>query len=205
VRAIGRFIRYIVIIAVILYIASLCTVLYFALVKHVPNHADAAIVLGAKVNLDNTPSDPLLNRTTEAVSLFKNGTVSWIMTTGGEGLGYVPESKSARAIALQDGVPISDVLIETESHTTYENIEDIVPIAQANDITSVIIVSDRFHVARGVIVAKFFGFNPVGWDYPATSSYTNKELVINYARESAALIAYMPRLLYEHTRVKTWL
>jgi uncharacterized SAM-binding protein YcdF (DUF218 family) len=178
-------------------------VLYFAVTKHVPAHADAAIVLGAKVNLDDTPSDPLLNRATEAAVLFKKGTVHWVMTTGGEGLGYVPESKSARAVVLHDGVPLADTLIETDSHTTYENIQDILPIAKANNITSVVIVSDRFHLARGVIVARFFGFTPVGWDYPATSSYSGKELVINYARESAALIAYVPRLVWERTQLKT--
>ncbi len=183
--------------------ASFAVVVYFAIAKHLPTHADAAIVLGAKVNLDDTPSDPLFNRTSEAVNLFKAGTVDWVITTGGQGLGYLPESKSARSIALKDGVPIADVLLETDSHTTYENIEDIVPVAAANNIHSVVIVSDRFHLARGVIVAKFFGFKPVYSDYPDTSSYTAKELVINYARESAALIAYMPRLIWEHTRIKT--
>lgn len=202
---IKKILKSVVVLAAIIYAASLFCVLYFAVFKHLPEHADAAVVLGAKVNLNNTPSDPLLNRTTEAVHLFQEKKVSWIITTGGQGLGYLPESKSARSIALKDGVPLANILFETDSHTTYENIEDALPVIQSHSIHSVVIVSDRFHLARGVIVAKFFGINPVYWDYPDSSSYTSKELLINYARESAALIAYMPRLIWEHTKLHSFL
>jgi uncharacterized SAM-binding protein YcdF (DUF218 family) len=188
---IWKIIKFIISCAVVVYLISLAAVLIVAHTKSIPQHADAAIVLGAAVNLDNTPTAPLLNRTNEAVKLYQQGTVDWIMTTGGQGLGALPESESARAVAVSAGVPLDKILYETDSHDTFQNIQDLIPTAQANNINSVIVVSDRFHLARAVLVARYFGFYPVGWDYPDTSSYTTQELITNYAREAAAIPVYL--------------
>jgi vancomycin permeability regulator SanA len=190
-KLIWKLIKFILEIAIVIYLVSLGYVLWIAHARNVPTHADAALVLGAKVNLDNTPSQPLLNRTDEAIKLYKQGTVSWLLTTGGQGLGVLPESEASRGLAATAGVPLAKILYETDSHDTLENVQDILPQARANNIKSVIIVSDRFHLARGVLVARYFGFNPVGWDYPDTSSYTTQELVIDYAREAAAIPVYI--------------
>jgi uncharacterized SAM-binding protein YcdF (DUF218 family) len=197
-RFIKKFILYLLIFILVVFALTLSVIFYFGHIKNIPAHADAAIVLGAKVNINNTPSDPLLNRTDEAVNLYKGNLVDWIITTGGQGLGYIPESKSARGLAAKQGVPLSKILIETDSHTTYENIQDIVDVAKQHNINSVIIVSDRFHLARGVMVAKYFGFKQVYWDYPATSSYTKKELALNYLREAVAIWAYLPKMWLNH-------
>lgn len=181
-----------------IYLAALIYVVSFSLNKNLPTHADAALVLGAKVNLNNTPSEPLLNRTSEATALYKQGKIDYILTTGGTGLGYVPESRESKKIAISQGVPSNKIFDETDSHTTYENIEDIVDIAKQNNIKSVIVVSDRFHVARGVLVAKFFDFDPVYWDYPALGYYKKDAVAWSYAREAAALIVYIPRLIFGH-------
>ena len=197
-RFLKKLILYLLILLSAIFVLTLAVIFYFGHIKNVPAHADAAIVLGAKVNINNTPSDPLLNRTDEAVELYKSGLVNWIITTGGQGLGYIPESKSARGLAAKQGVPLSKILIETDSHTTYENIQDIVDTAHKHNINSVIIVSDRFHLARGVMVAKYFGFKEVYWDYPSVSSYTKKELILNYLREALAIWAYLPKMWLNH-------
>lgn len=188
---IWKIIKFIISCAVVIYVLSLAFVLLVARTKSIPQHADAAIVLGAAVNLDNTPTTPLLNRANEAIKLYQQGTVDWIMTTGGQGLGALPESESARGLAASAGVPLNKILYETDSHDTFQNIQDIIPAAQANSITSVIVVSDRFHLARAMMVARYFGFYPVGWDYPDNSSYTTQELITDYAREAAAIPVYL--------------
>lgn len=189
-----RIIKIILAVGVGLYIASLVYVLSFSWKTNIPGHADAALILGAKVQLNNKPSDPLYNRTEEAVNLYKQHKVDYIIATGGIGLGPSPESAVSQKLAKAQGVPANKVLSENISHNTLENIEDAKKIASEHKIKSLIIVSDRFHVARGALVAKHFGFNPVYWDFPSEGYYPTGLLVWNYAREAAAVLYYAPKL-----------
>ena len=185
-----------IIVAVVVgaYCASLIYVVSFSWRNDVPKHADGALILGAKVNLNNSPSDPLYNRTLEAVKLYKAHKVDYILATGGIGLGPSPESKISEKIAEQKGVPDNKVISEDLSHNTFENVEDVQAVAAKYKIKSLIVVSDRFHVARGVLVAKHFGFTPVYWDFPDSGYYPTSQLLWNYAREAAALLYYVPKL-----------
>ena len=172
------------------YFASLIYVLSFALSPRIPEHADAVLVLGAKVNLDNTPSTELYYRSIEGIAMVQQGRAEYIMFTGGVGLGQTPESEIGARIALQNGIPQDKILIEKESHSTYENISNIKAVADEHGIRSVIVVSDQYHVARGVLVAKRMGFEPVYWSYPNSSYLPNENLIWNYIREGAAFIVY---------------
>ncbi len=176
------------------YLAALAYVVVFSISNNLPKHADAALILGAKVYLNNTPSEPLYNRTVEASKLYNQGVVDYIIATGGQGLGYVAESRLSSKIAEQQGVPKDKILTETESHDTYENIRDIQKIAQAKGVKSIVIVSDRFHLARSVLVAKHFGFGPVYWDAPSLSYFKTGDIIWEYLRESAALLYYIPKV-----------
>ena len=182
--------------AISIYAASLVYVLSFSWQRSIPAHADAALVLGAKVNLDETPSAPLYYRTIEASKLFTEKKVDYVMTTGGQGLGLTAEGTEAGIIAEQHGVPTNKVLTEQQSHNTFENVEDVVTLAAKYQIKSVVVVSDRFHVARGVLVAKHFGFTPVSWDFPDAGYYKTSQLISNYAREAAAMLYYLPKIAF---------
>ncbi len=191
-----KIIKFIASVAVILYLGSLTYVLVYALHRNVPKHADAIVVLGAKVNLNNSPSDPLKNRTAEAVKLYNQGIADYLITTGGVGLGSEAEAQNAADLAAASGVPREKILSESNSHNTLQNLDDIKDIADQKNIKSLIVVSDNFHVARGVLFARHFGFKPVYWDYPNPSYYSNQDLVRNYFREAAAIIYYAPTIIW---------
>jgi uncharacterized SAM-binding protein YcdF (DUF218 family) len=186
---------YILILAVTVYGSSLIYILSLSHKPNIPQHADAALVLGAKVNLDNSPSVALYKRTLSAADLYNRGIVDYIIVTGGVGLGAAAESEIATQVAVQNGVPIDRIIAEDDSHNTYDNIGGIKEAARSKNIHSVVVTSDRFHVARGVLVAKHFGFDPVYWEYPKENYYTTEETEWNYAREALAIIVYLPRLL----------
>lgn len=189
-----KFIKIILGIAIGVYISSLAYVMSFSLNKSIPDHADAALILGAKVNLDESPSEPLYNRTMVAVNLYKSGKIDYIIGTGGVGLGRSPEAEVARKIAVHEGVPKESFLLEINSHNTFASLEEIKNVAEKNNIKSIIVISDQYHVARGVLFARHFGFYPVYWDYPEISYYRRSEIVRNYLREATAIIAYAPTL-----------
>ena len=186
-----------VLLALGLYTASLVYVLSFANEPNIPERADAALVLGAKVNLDGTPSHPLYYRTLDAVKLYNEEKIDFILLTGGVGLGPEPESEIARIIAIQNGVPAEKIIIEDKSHNTFESIKQVKKGSDEYKIKSVIVVSDRFHVARGVLVARNFGYDPVYWSYPDLRYMSKKLIIQNYIREGFAMLSYLPKVIIE--------
>jgi uncharacterized SAM-binding protein YcdF (DUF218 family) len=191
-----KIIAYIAVLCLGAYIAALVYILSFGTKENVPDHADAILVLGAKVNLDNSPSATLYNRTVEGVKLYDQDKADYIITTGGVGLGSIAEAKIAEKVAIQKGVPKDKILEDTNSHDTFQNVTEARKLADQKNIHSVIVVSDRFHVARGVLVARKIGFDPVYWDFPKANYYTRGMLIKNYAREALALIFYIPKVYF---------
>lgn len=176
-----------------LYFCALGYVIIFSMKKNIPEHADAIVVLGARLKLNNNPSASLYYRSLEAASLYKKKKADYVIVTGGVGVGSKAESAVAKKILLANGVPGNKILGETLSHNTYENIRNVTKISKSNNIKSIIIVSDSFHVGRGVYIAKHAGFHPVYWDFPDEKYFTSKGLYFLYAREAAAMFYYVAR------------
>jgi len=119
--------------------------------------ADAAVVLGAAV-WGAEVSPVFRERINHGVDLYLKGRVRKLIFTGGQGNSGEPtESSAARRYALQRGVPAGDILIEEESHTTYENILYAKRLADARGMRKVLIVSDPLHMKRAVAMANDLG------------------------------------------------
>lgn len=130
--------------------------------------ADAAIVLGAAVWGDE-PSPVFRERINHAINLYKSGRVQKIIFTGGQGNSDEPtEAASARRYALQRGVREADILLESRSHRTYENLCFAKQIADEYRFMRVLIVSDPLHMRRAVTMARDVGMDA----YPSPTRTT---------------------------------
>ncbi len=119
--------------------------------------ADAAVVLGAAV-WGAEVSPVFRERINHGVDLYRKGRVRKLIFTGGRGNSGEPtEAAAARRYALLSGVPAADILIEEESHNTYENILNAKRLADARGLRSVLIVSDPLHMKRAVAMAGDLG------------------------------------------------
>lgn len=119
--------------------------------------ADAAVVLGAAVWTSEV-SPVFRERINHAVDLYLKGRVRKLIFTGGQGNpGEPTESSAARQYAVENGVPVSDILIEEKSHTTYENIVYAKQLADTHRIKNVLIVSDPLHMKRAMTMAEDVG------------------------------------------------
>ncbi len=170
-------------------------VLAFSVVRPRVTNADAVIVLGAAVG---TPA--LKNRTLTGYEYYRTGKTEVVVLAGGQG----EYERSSEAVAMRDIVdakvmetPSSDraplVLLDDTSRTTFENIRNA--RALIPDADSVVVISDTFHLARAVFVARRAGFSKVYWDAPAPSYYRPMELATYYVREFVGLLSYIPKFI----------
>ncbi len=188
-----KFIRYIAkfIITALFLVVVLDALLVFGIAHWRPaiNHADAAIVLGAAIN---TPA--LYNRTTEALKLYNDHKVDTMVLSGGKiAETDISEAQYMQRVINKNSPTPANYILEDQSHNTYENIKN----SQAKLLgkPDVVIVSDQFHLARGVIMAYRSGFKHVYWSAPIPSYYSDKELRYYYFRELVAMISYIPKFI----------
>ena len=111
-----------------------------------------AAVWGAEV------SPVFRERINHGINLYRKGKVRKLIFTGGRGNSGEPtESSAARRYAMRGGVPAADILIEEQSHNTYENILYAKRLADARGVRKVLIVSDPLHMKRALVMASDLG------------------------------------------------
>lgn len=130
--------------------------------------ADVAIVLGAAIS-DGEVSPVYRERINHAITLYEEGTVDFIILTGGFGEGsYKSDSQVAKEYALSQDVPEEKILIEEKSTITEENLEFSKEVMEENDLETAIIVSDPLHMKRAMLMAK--DYNITALSSPTTTS-----------------------------------
>jgi uncharacterized SAM-binding protein YcdF (DUF218 family) len=119
------------------------------------NHtADAGIVLGAAVWGERL-SPVFQERVNHAIDLYRKKRIRKIIFTGGQGnADEETEAAAARRFAISNGIPEEDILTEDKSTSTYENLVFAKPLTEANQIKTVLLVSDPLHLKRAIEIAK---------------------------------------------------
>jgi uncharacterized SAM-binding protein YcdF (DUF218 family) len=131
---------------------------------------EAAVVLGAAVYREQ-PSPVFRERINHAIDLYMQGQVEALIFTGGVGRGdFLAESEAARDYAVAAGVPREDILIETVSHNTFENLSQASIVAEALGFETLVVVSDPLHMRRAMAYAEELGLQAVSSPTP-TSRY----------------------------------
>ena len=170
---------------------SFSTVCFFSVYERPIQKTDAVIVLGAAIN---TPA--LNNRSLEALELYEKGKTDILVLSGGRISDKdISEAGYMKKVIEKNSKQSVKVVLEENSHTTFENIQNsrkLIPNAK-----SVVVVSDKYHLARAVILAKRFGFDEVYWSAPSSSYYPREELYYHYFRETVALLSYIPKFVFK--------
>lgn len=110
--------------------------------------APVIVVLGARVLADGSPGDSLRARMRKAAGLYRRGLAKAVILTGGQGDYGRPESVVATDMAVSLGIPVDNILRETRSHSTRENVRYAAEICRAHGWRQVIVVSDPYHLWR---------------------------------------------------------
>ena len=131
--------------------------------------ADAIIVLGAAA-YDAKPSPVFEERIRHGLDLYRQGYAPKLIFTGGFGgaTARFSESQVARRYALKQEIPEQDILIETRSRTTRQNLIEAKRLMDARGLQRVILVSDPLHMARALRLSKELGINALASSTPST-------------------------------------
>lgn len=153
--------------------------------------ADAAIVLGAAV-WGNQPSPVFRERINHAIQLYKTGKVQTIIFTGGVGnSNESPEAIVGRNYAIAQKIPATNILIETSSRTTHQNLKNAKIVANNRQLTKFLIVSDPLHMKRSVLMARNLGLDAYPSPTPTTRYRSLNSQLGFLARETYFYIVYL--------------
>ena len=155
---------------------------------HLPpiGDSDAIIVLGAQVKEDGTPSVALERRLTAALESYWQDK-QLIIVCGAQG-GNEPRAEGdvMRDWLLARGVPDEDVIAETESFNTRENLTHAKAIMEERGLCEALVVTSDYHVARALELCRQVGISATGKGSPSKPEYFIK----NHFREGLSWIKF---------------
>ena len=141
--------------------------------------SDVIIVLGAQVKEDGTPSVALTRRLTAALESYREKP-QVIIVCGGQG-GNEPRAEGdvMREWLLAQGVPEADIIAETDSVNTRENLRYARGIMAERGLSQALVVTSDYHVARALALCRQEGISATGKGSPSKPEYFIK----NHLRE----------------------
>lgn len=118
-----------------------------------------AIIFGAEVKRDGTPSAVLKDRIETGVALYKSGKVEKLLMSGDNRFVDYNEPEAMRQYALTLGVPDSDIVLDYAGRRTYDTCYRAKEIF---GVDSAVLVTQRFHMPRSLFLCNSFGIDAVG-------------------------------------------
>ena len=153
---------------------------------HLPpmEDSDVIIVLGAQVKEDGTPSVALERRLTAALESYQ-ADPQLIIVCGAQGANEPrPEGDVMRDWLIGRGVQPEDVVAETASFNTRENLIYARAIMEHRGLSQALVVTSDYHVARALELCRQTGISATGKGSPSKPEYFIK----NHIREGLSWI-----------------
>lgn len=141
-----------------------------------------ALVLGAGLEPDGTPSVYLARRLEAARQLFEAGTVQVILVSGDNSTPYHDEPGAMRTWLLEHGVPDDKVVRDAAGFDTHDS---CVRARQVFGVTRAVVVTQDYHLRRALFSCKAAGIEASGVGVSA-ASVTPEQAVLWRAREVPA-------------------
>ncbi len=153
-----------------------------------PQKSDAILVLGYSLDDDQKPSIYLENRLEEALTLYNDGYAKNIIVSGGTGpTDAIPVAVAMKKWFIEKGIPSDLIFTETKSNNTYENFVFSKQICSSNNIDSVIVVTDDFHMYRSMLISDEFFNQTSGQE---SSMPLSPKKLLMYIKEPLSLAKY---------------
>ncbi len=123
--------------------------------------ADVIVVFGNKVNEDGAVSPRLKARLDRAKRLYDSGNAPCIFVSGGLGYEGHEEADVMQQYLIGRGVPTSAVVVDKTGYSTYKTARSACRFMESNGLTTALLVTQYYHVARARMAFHFFGVNRI--------------------------------------------
>jgi SanA protein len=120
---------------------------------------DCALVLGAGVRPDGSPSAVLRDRLEEALALYRDGRAPRLIVSGDHATASYDEPNAMRAYLVSRGVPPDAVFMDHAGLDTYSSVWRARHVFRAR---RVLVVTQQFHLPRAVWLARTLGMEAEG-------------------------------------------
>ena len=126
---------------------------------HDVSHAHTAIILGAKVYPSGRLSHMLEDRVLTGLELYRQGNVKKLLLSGDHGQVNYDEVNAMREYLIKHGVDARDIFMDHAGFDTYDSMYRAREVFLVRDV---IVVTQKFHVARAVYIARALGLHATG-------------------------------------------
>ena len=156
--------------------------------------ARVAIVFGAGLQRDGTPSPVLQDRVSTAVNLYQEGKVEKLLMSGDNRFIDYNEPGAMRAFAMEQGVPQEDIVLDFAGRRTYDTCYRAFHIF---GVKNAVLVTQRYHLPRALLTCNAIGIDASG--VVADFQYYRKSArAVWYARELPATLVALVDVWVRH-------
>lgn len=144
-----------------------------------------AIVFGAGVYADGTPTPMLADRIDQGIALYRLGKIQKLLMSGDNGSTDYDEVTTMKRYATDRGVPASAITLDYAGFSTYETCyraRAIFGVHQA------ILLTQSFHLPRALYTCSQLGITVQGLGTPDQIKYNRSELNYYQLRETIATV-----------------
>lgn len=156
-------------------------------------HADSApgervaIIFGAGLRRDGSPTAILRDRVETGVSLYLGGKVEKLLMSGDNSVEYYNEPEAMRQYAVSMGVPVEDIVLDFAGRRTY----DTCYRAQAIfGLKRALLVTQRFHLPRALFLCNALGLEASGVEANNLNYRKVSRLIWNFREQLATIAAF---------------
>ncbi len=140
---------------------------------------DCILVLGCGLNQDGTPSPMLGDRLRVGTRLYDEGASDRLLMSGDHGRENYDEVNAMKTYAVDRGIPSENIFMDHAGFSTYESIYRARDVFKAKKI---ILVSQKYHLYRGLYIARALGLDAYGvaadmQSYAGQKYYETREVV----------------------------
>src|SRR5688572_10896725 len=147
-----------------------------------------AIVFGAGLRRDGTPTPILRDRVQTAASLYLSGKVESLLLSGdGQTEGY-NEPEAMRQFALSLGVPNVAITLDFAGSRTYDTCYRAKAVFGIN---SALLVTQRFHLPRALFLCNALGLQALGVEANNRQFWRGSMMVWNVREQLATVGAFL--------------
>ena len=151
-------------------------------------HERVAVVFGAGLRRDGTPTPILRDRVETAADLYFSGKVEKLLMSGDNRFLEYNEPGSMRDYAISLGVPAEAIVLDYAGRRTYDTCYRAKAIF---GVESAVLVTQKFHLPRALFLCNVLGVQATGVEANNRQYWRGSLLIWNFREQLATVGAFL--------------